>query len=816
VVILLLTGWLSLLPIAAPAPPETVDGGFSGQRAMEVVTSLAATPRVTGTEGHHRAASELKERLAALSPRLEVETEEANHYDQADGGVQHVIRVRNILARLPGEGGGGGALLLVAHYDSVSGSPGAADNAAAVAALVETLRQLAAGPPLQQDVVVLFSDSEEIGLTGARAFVEEHPWAEDVAAVLNFEARGTQGPSIMFETGPASGGLVDVYAEVAPSPVANSISELVYSLLPNDTDFSVFREAGEPGLNFAFIDGAGAYHNAADTPEQLSPASLHHHGSTALALARALGDGDAVVAGPPRVFFTLPGIGLVVHPRSWVLPLTLATVALGVLVLVLAARRNRAAAGGHRRRRRGEGRSSSPLRAGLGGLFLLPALLTAVVLLVVVLERLLSGALGLGPRLLLDNPLWYAGWAAAGAGLALAGLLFWARRFGQGLTAFAGPAWGLLLTLGAGLAAPSTAHLFLWPALAGALAMGLVLAVPAGRLTGASGLAAMLVTAAAWCLMWVPVSALVVTALGPRSAVVLAMVAVLGTALLGPVLLAALAPAGSAGGPRRSWAIPGLLVLAGLVLAGIGGGTASFSPDLPQPTSVYYMLDADAGEAWWMTLDTPPEPWTAGFVPADHGERSFPRFLEGVSQELASVPAPVLPVEPPRVEVVSDQVGDEGRRLELLLSSRRRAWRMAATVRSEAPLTRLEVDGRPLPVLREVREEVTVAGGAARARLRFEGQPPGGYRIVLVQETPAPLRLDLTDWRQELPPPAAGDAPWPAAPPSLDPRLRSGTFRRLELPAAGAAAPRDGSGSDGAADAAAGGGSEEGHDNPTR
>ena len=94
------------------------------------------------------------------------------------------------MARLPGTRSGGRAFLLVAHYDSVPTGPGATDNGAGVATVLETVRALKAGPALRNDVIVLLADGEERGLLGARAFVDGYPWAQEVGAVLNLDTRG--------------------------------------------------------------------------------------------------------------------------------------------------------------------------------------------------------------------------------------------------------------------------------------------------------------------------------------------------------------------------------------------------------------------------------------------------------------------------------------------------------------------------------------------------------------------------------------------------------------------------------------------------
>src|SRR6185436_3004606 len=107
----------------------------------------------------------------------------------------------------------------------------------------------------------------------------------------NLEARGSNGPAIMFETSADNRALVDVYAH-APKPVGTSFAVEIYRRLPNDTDFTSFREAGFLGLNSAYIDGAAVYHAPTDTPEAMDRDSLQHHGSNALAVTRELGSRD--------------------------------------------------------------------------------------------------------------------------------------------------------------------------------------------------------------------------------------------------------------------------------------------------------------------------------------------------------------------------------------------------------------------------------------------------------------------------------------------------------------------------------------------
>jgi hypothetical protein len=254
---------------------------------------------------HHQA---VKEYLIAEFQRLGYEV----HVQEAHSPIP----MSNVLARRAGQVEGGKAVMLAAHYDSVRWGPGAGDDGAAVAGLLEVARIMSAGS-YRNDVIFLISDGEEMGLWGARLFVSEHPWVNDVGAVLNFDARGTSGPSVMYETTEGNGWLIDLYARVAPHPVCSSIAYDVYKLMPNKTDFTVLREVqGLQGLNFAFINGYAFYHTAQDDVEHLDPRSLRHSGTQALRLGQALAQMD--LASPPKtgdsIYFDVLSLKVIRYP----------------------------------------------------------------------------------------------------------------------------------------------------------------------------------------------------------------------------------------------------------------------------------------------------------------------------------------------------------------------------------------------------------------------------------------------------------------------------------------------------------------------
>src|SRR5688500_450177 len=287
---------VAYLSVALVRPPDSVPensppAAFSSGRAMRHVREIARAPHPTGSVENERVRAYLLAELRALGLEAEVQTAEFVPRQRAGGFPAAGGLVHNVVARLPGAENSR-ALMLAAHRDSVPTGPGATADAAGVAGLLETLRALKGDAPLKNDLLLLVTDGEELGLIGAQAFALRHPWMKDVGLVLNFEGRGAGGPSMMFETSDQNGLLVRELAGSAPHVVANSLMYAVYQRLPNDTDMTVFKEAGAAGLNFAYADRITHYHTRLDSADELDERSLQHHGSYALALARRFGQLD--------------------------------------------------------------------------------------------------------------------------------------------------------------------------------------------------------------------------------------------------------------------------------------------------------------------------------------------------------------------------------------------------------------------------------------------------------------------------------------------------------------------------------------------
>jgi len=285
---------------AVPAPVRyagsTPATDFSAERAQQTLERLLpdGEPHPLGTP----AAAQLRVRLLLELRGLGLHAEERSTFVSAPYAV--CATPTNVLARLDpptGMPASGESILLACHYDSVACGPGVADDLMGVATLLECARALKEAGPVARPVIFLFTDGEEQGLLGAQAFVDSHPWRDEVGVVLNIEARGTSGPSLLFETGPDNAWLIELFAGACGHAVTTSLYYEAYRRLPNDTDFSVFKEAGYTGLNFANIENVGFYHTPRDSRSHLDPASMQDHGEHLLGMARALMGAD--LQGPP-------------------------------------------------------------------------------------------------------------------------------------------------------------------------------------------------------------------------------------------------------------------------------------------------------------------------------------------------------------------------------------------------------------------------------------------------------------------------------------------------------------------------------------
>src|ERR687890_636363 len=598
---------LLMLEPYEPLPASARASEFSAERALSHVQQIAERPHPVGSPANAEVRAYLVGQLEDLGLRPTVQQATSARTME---GTASMARVHNIHAQIPGSSPTG-HVVLVAHYDSVPRSPGAADDGAGVAAILEIARAITSGSPPRNDIDIVFTDAEEPWLLGAQAFVRDSHLDPRRSVVLNLEARGTSGPAMMFQSSSDNATLIPALAS-AQRPIAGSgLWEACSQLLTGDTDFSVFSNAGFAGMNFAFMEGSARYHTPEDSPDNLDHASLQDIGSTVLAATRHFADQDL---GAPRggslTYFTMLG-EVVYYPQQLAVPLTVLAAVVFAATLLYA------------RRRRGVRIRS----VGWSAASFLALLVVIMALGIGAWQMLLLLHPGYGSFHTGDTyrPEWYAsGLLALTAALTIGWYLLMRRRYTPEEIAASTWVWFVALAILSAAFVPGVSYLFTWIPLVSSLLLAAAIRwggeEPTWRYLALSTAA---LPAIAFLVPLVDI--LFVLGLAFASGPMFMAVLLLGTPL--PVLdILAL---------RRAWFVPVAAAVLGLALITAGLRIDTFDDEHPRQTRLVYALDANRERAWWLSADPQPAPWTDRYVDTERIEDDN-RFPDSPSLSLSS------------------------------------------------------------------------------------------------------------------------------------------------------------------------------------
>ncbi|XP_037808187.1 endoplasmic reticulum metallopeptidase 1 [Lucilia sericata] len=234
--------------------------------------------------------------------------------------------IQNFLIKIGPKGYNGTSYLLVnSHYDTVPFGPGAGDDGAMVAIMLETIRVLSqSNNPLKHPVVFLFNGAEENPLQASHAFITQHKWAKNCKALINLDSAGNGGREILFQSGPNHPWLMRHYRRAVVHPYASTVAEEMFQrhFIPSDTDFRIFRDHGKvPGLDMAHQYNGYVYHTRFDRPEVLPRGTLQNTGDNVLALVRELANAPELedsskYAEGHTIFFDVMGSFLVFYSET--------------------------------------------------------------------------------------------------------------------------------------------------------------------------------------------------------------------------------------------------------------------------------------------------------------------------------------------------------------------------------------------------------------------------------------------------------------------------------------------------------------------
>ncbi len=307
---------IALLTIKAASPPSVIkrnapDSIFSSQRAFTYLQQIARAPHCVGTEEHDRVENYILNTCKQLG--LTVEIQNTTEVD-ARPNILIAINIHNIIACIKGTKPGK-AILNVAHYDSQPNTPGAADDGIGVAAMIESARAITSSSPVENDIIFLFTDGEEQGLYGAKAFVEQDTLFKHVGVAMNWDFRGNTGIAVTYETSTENGWIMREYAKGIKYPFANSMAFEISKRLPNFVDFKYFKKAGATGFTSGMIDGFTSYHSMTDNLENVDQRSLQQVGDNMLSMIKRLGNRELKnTKGPNVSYFNIFGFWFIYYP----------------------------------------------------------------------------------------------------------------------------------------------------------------------------------------------------------------------------------------------------------------------------------------------------------------------------------------------------------------------------------------------------------------------------------------------------------------------------------------------------------------------
>ena len=327
--IVVLTAFLAYGLFTQPNPQPADAQGFSSAR---VVKDIEYISKENHSVAHPQERARVREYLVERLEGLGADTVQLFQYDSLVGPVGkpfvYTFDATDVLAEFPpmNPSEDDTYLMFIAHYDSryaqimpkdTVWSYGAADDGYGIGVTLETVSQLLKQREhWHQGVKVLFTDAEEVGMMGMKAMWEnDREVFDNVGLVINLEARGPYGPALLFEACPGNDKVMKLYDDVAKHKYTYSLTTVVYSFMPNFTDFTIIKDE-IPGLNFSTITDINHYHTNLDNFSNVSEKSIQHYGAQVLPVAMEYltnaeySDKNYFKSDKDAVNFSIPVLGL--------------------------------------------------------------------------------------------------------------------------------------------------------------------------------------------------------------------------------------------------------------------------------------------------------------------------------------------------------------------------------------------------------------------------------------------------------------------------------------------------------------------------
>jgi Zn-dependent M28 family amino/carboxypeptidase len=186
-----------------------------------------------------------------------------------------VVPVHNTIAAIPGTDSAKEYVMLSAHFDSWDGSSGATDNGTGTLVMMEAMRVLSkCYPHPRRTLMIGHWGSEEQGLNGSRAFVQDHPEVVSKLQALFNQDNGTGRVTSMSGSGFVNAGEhLARWLSRIPRELTQNI-KVDFPGMPGGggTDNASFVTAGVPGFGLGSINWdyfSYTWHTNRDTYDKL-------------------------------------------------------------------------------------------------------------------------------------------------------------------------------------------------------------------------------------------------------------------------------------------------------------------------------------------------------------------------------------------------------------------------------------------------------------------------------------------------------------------------------------------------------------------
>jgi MFS family permease len=544
---------------------------------------------------------------------------------------------------------------------------------------------------------------------------------------LNFDSGGGSGIVYTYETSPGNAGIIKEYAKAVPYPAASSMMYEVYRTMPNDSDFTLLKQAGVPGFNFAHLASKSRYHTLMDNPDNLDRRSLQHHGYNALSLVRHFGDLDLsnLRRDGNLVYFGIVNKGLLYYPEAWTLPLAILTALIFIGLAVFGRRRGKVSLAG----------------LLLGALAFLLNVLLSVGTVWLVWRGLIRVYPQYGAVVDLHNGFFYwLGFIILTLAITTALNNLFRRYLRLAELAMGALLWWMIPTVLVSQIMPGVSYWLQWPLLFSLIGLGLLLFLPEQEIASWRRIA---------LLAGAVLPALLVFAWS-----IYAFYLTLGTGLIiVPVLVMALMlglfiPHFDLWARPYPWALP---ATAGFVAAAaLIAGSLTAMPDAasPQADSIFYALNADTGQALWISEDPQPDVWTSRFLGTAFRRRELPELFPHLSDKFLFAPAPSLNLTAPQVKLLSDRSAGDTRRLRLHITTPGQVPWVEVSIGSNSPISAITLAGRHIAYENDLAE--SRLNGFVKT-FQYWVPPAKGFDFVVEVSPPADVKVFVRNYGFGLP-----------------------------------------------------------------